>query len=366
MKPLRPLTVSVTELQSFQTCKRQWLLGRQWGNAVDAPELWLGIAVHKGLEALYRQRRENSIKDEIIEYPDAAMSKAYEEYLEKSQEKIAKAYGALWPQASPLYESLSELGRRMLANYLLFDQEAETQFEPIATEKRVYVKIGKKTWLTAQLDVVLKEVDTGFIYITDHKTSSGSFWTNTAKGLDIDMQLTGYAYCLWRITGKVFDVMYNVLIKESPEPPAVLSRPRNGCSLSTNKAQKTTASLYRKAIEENGEDPDDYEEMLEILDEKGWADYFYREASPRNETQVRNFERYAQILVGEMRACLEDPSLAIPAPQGNKCNRCPFLSVCNAMEDGSDYEALLESSFTKMTDDPYTTPERMRKDINGN
>lgn len=360
---MKPLTVSVTELQSFQTCKRQWLLGRQWGSAVDAPELWLGIAVHKGLEGLYRARKNGS---QAGESPEDVMHALYERYLETSLDKIAKAYGVLWPQASPLYESLSELGRRMLANYMLFDQEAETQFVPIVTEKRVYVKIGKNTWLTAQLDVVLKEVDTGFIYITDHKTSSGSFWTNTAKGLDIDMQLTGYAYCLWRITGQVFDVMYNVLIKESPEPPAVLSRPRNGCSLSTNKAQKTTASLYRKAIEENGEDPDDYEEMLEILDEKGWADYFYREASPRNETQVRNFEWYAQILIGEMRACLEDPSLAIPAPQGNKCNRCPFLSVCNAMEDGSDYEALLESSFKKMTDDPYTTPERMRKDTNGN
>ena len=57
--------------------------------------------------------------------------------------------------------------------------------------------------------------------VVDHKTAAQK--PAEGRSLDIDDQLTGYAYVYWRLTGELpRQMVYNVLIKALPGPPRVI------------------------------------------------------------------------------------------------------------------------------------------------
>jgi hypothetical protein len=295
--------------------------------------LWFGSAIHAGLEGYYKSGRKT-------EYAQVA----YAKWCNDSYDELAKAYGSLWDEAEVEYRGLVGIGSSMLSHYAVYDHSAQYQFVPISVEQRVYLPIpGTKDHLTARLDVLGREMHSGMVAVVDHKTSSGGH----AQGrmLDLDEQLTGYAYTYHRVTrGKLPDiVVYDVLKKKVPEAPRVL---KNG-ELSRDKAQGTTFEMYLTAIHEKGDDPthEYYREILDALKARGWDDFFMREVSYRNLEQVNAYERRVKLVLAEMRRVIADPNLAYPNPQPILCNGCPFLAVCLQMEDGSDYGHTLSTAY---------------------
>ena len=46
----------------------------------------------------------------------------------------------------------------------------------------------------------------------------------------------------------------------------------------------------------------------------------------------------------------EDPQeYAYPSPGTYRCSKCRFLGVCKAMDDGGDYQAILDSGFLRFS-----------------
>lgn len=352
----RNLVASVTEIQRFQSCKRRWWLGRQWDEEWDKPHFFLGSLVHAALEGFYTAKKIEGTSS-AYKYQVETLWQYFNGYVDDHLPGILANYGEYSGQAKEAYDGIIEVASRMLENYLEYEQTADLQFKRVVqVEKRYYVDLGGGNYLTAKIDLICN--DGMFYRITDHKTSKGS--ATTGKALDLDEQLTGYTYVVWKKTDHIMEPTYNVLKKKAPEKPRIL---KNG-TISKAKGQNTSYALMLEAITQHGADPDDYFEVLEHLQASGWDAYFYREGTPRNKHQLLSYEWRTRLIMEEMRDIIADPKLAYPTPNGFKCARCPFLSVCNAMEDGSHYESLLESSFERTSNDLYDTPERQKQDRN--
>jgi CRISPR/Cas system-associated exonuclease Cas4 (RecB family) len=342
------LVVSVTELTGFQGCRRRWYLGRQYRQSgMAAQNLWFGTAVHEGLAGYWGNNRD-----------PGKMIAAYYEETSRVAKALREEYGDLWTKAiNSSFMKVIELGEEMLTNYVEYDHDENTiiQFRPLRVKKRYFVPLGDGNYLTGEIDLIA-EVD-GMIAVVDHKTSDGSAATGVA--LDMDEQLTGYTYIIWRVLKETRcpdEAYYDVLMKVVPEPPAILKA--GDPTTAKGKLKHTTHDLYLKTLKECNLDPKLYTDVLQDLAERGMDSFFRREGSPRNLAQARNYGKRVRIMMEEMRRCIENPELAVPSPSAMRCPRCPFQMVCLGMEEESGWQDMLKTNFVHAMTDPYEKPER--------
>ena len=332
--------VSVTEVSQFRECRRQWLLGTHLGYTPRSgkPELWFGTLMHSALQVF----TERGVKQAIRFW-----FKQYDEEIKA----IAKSYGGLWEQARELYDEYRELGAGMLQNYELFVDAMQLEMTTVQLEQRVWVPIMEPTSfaavtkrrpigvkLTARMDRIVAIGDD--LFILDYKTGSAP----SGKSLEIADQPSGYSYVHYRLTDElVVGVIIEALMKRLPEEPRIL---QNG-DLSTDKRQNTLPALYQAEMKRRGlMRSAKHMETLEALIQQGWDGYFEREITQRNYEQLMSYEDHLYYTVYDMKAAAADPlHVAYPSPSLMRCPRCPFLNVCTAMEDGSDYEYLLDTHF---------------------
>ena len=352
----RRLTASVTELLQFTNCRRRWYLSRSYTGTTEAPALIFGSMIHKGLEGYFTWKR---LQPDQPKAWIAGMLDYYDKYCQQRAADAAVEYGILWEQAGPAFLDFIDIGRKILLNYAKYDPTAEIPITPRLIERRIFIPLDsqKKNVLTMRWDV-MGETFNGMSAIFDHKTSSGSHASGVV--LDIDEQMTGYGYGYWRVHERqrtIDMIVYDVIMKKIPAEPKML---KNG-ELSKDKSQDTTLELFEEKLDELGLEHQEYWQILEALEAKGWGSYFIREASPRNIEQLRNYEDRVQIIFEEMRASIENPRLAYPSPSPMKCPRCPYLEVCTSMEDGGDSQYLLDSVYVKHSKTPWTLPPRYKE-----
>lgn len=271
--------------------------------------------------------------------------------------KVKEGYGGLWEGVEQLYGELDELGEGMLHNYELFAEAQGMEMTTINLEQRVWVSIMRREgWsrknpeeaelpikLTARFDrMVAIDNNSDDLYIVDYKTGSS---TGTGRTLDLNDQASGYSYIYWRLTDEEeipAGVIFEKLLKKIPEEPRIL---KNG-KLSTAKNQNTLPDLYEAKMREMGlMKSAEHLECLDALRAEGWDGYFERELTSRNLQQILSYEEHLFFTVSEMQAVVRDPRKAYPSPSSMRCPRCPFQSVCLAMEDGSDYESLIAARY---------------------
>lgn len=360
MKPLtrtktRRLTASVTELTSFQTCRRRWYLSRLYTSNTQGAALLFGSAIHSGLEGYFTAKKKFPTDKKLQK---AAMQAYYIEACEKTKEEEKPEYGPLWEYQEGNLNDIFEFGRKVLVNYIDFDHDSDTQIVPIIVEKRLYFPLDpkKKNVLTMKWDAMGTIFDSDSTAIIDHKTTSGGIISRGAM-LDIDEQMTGYAWGYWVMHNrqKLIDyIVYDTLTKKLPAPIRVLK----GGKLSAAKDQDTIMPILVATVKEYKDKLDRFYELIAVLEEKGWDNFFKREASPRNEAQLINYEERTNIIFEEMRAAIEDPRKAYPSPGPIKCPHCPFLKVCTSMEMGEDSQYMLDQEFKQHGKTPWTLPPR--------
>ena len=213
--------VSHSELTTYLDCQKKWDLIYNKGLKIDNIHLQFGSMGHEVLET-------RIIPDESL-YPE-----------------LKEAFGiSSWN------------------NYFttIFNELDETfkDFEVLHKEYRVETDDIKGV-----IDVVWKNKTTGKILITDYKFS------NKDKGqVDIwlDEQLYIYAAAYASLNNLTLDdinIGYINIPKAEMKKPRVL---KNG-TLSKDKAQNTTYALYLEAIEENGLNVADYEDILSEITDK--------------------------------------------------------------------------------------------------
>lgn len=323
------MKASVSSITSFSSCRRRFWFDQTYRTPVPSIPLWTGQVVHAGLEGYYRGDR--NCEKMIAEAKKYALNEIAR--YESEMPSIVSVAGELTSSAE------DALG--YLANYGQFDNldTLEGTVERVELPFRIPTLTNPTRIVSGRIDLVLRS-PSGGLCIVDHKTMGTR---PNLSGLDVDEQITAYAWAAWRLFGEVPDkVVYNVLVKTFPQKPRSLARG----GLSKDKTQSTTYSLYLQAIEEIKADPSDYADILDHLARTGWGNYFARVESSRNEAELRAFDRRAATKIRDIEAILARPDdEAYPSPSSFTCGFCPYLGACKAKDDGGDWKSMLDARF---------------------
>jgi len=355
--------LSTTERQEFKECRRRWdfaSLSRQ-GIEPNRPAvaLWFGTGIHHALEMLYQRRAEFGADPayfgEMSDYD--YVQKTWLDWYDAELKRLEESQTVLWDEQKQALEETRDLGQKMLANYEAWSSVADykdsTGFKRVLyTEREFAVIIPDETgkpyhftdgsgqvwemWLVGRLDMVVEDFD-GRIWVLDHKTSKDRL---DEEILILDDQMTLYLWAAQQILQKPIEgCYYNVLRKKLPVVPQVLA---SGKGLSKAKSIDTTYEVYLQAIEENGFDPADYEDILDHLANKKTG-FFERVKVRRNQHDLAMAGR---MLLLEAIDMLNDPYI-YTNPTWDCKWKCDYKDLCLAMNRNDDVAYLKDTMFRK-------------------
>lgn len=334
-------TIRTSERIAFKKCRRLWDYTSQNRMNLEPVKmnnnLSFGIAIHVGLEYYYDPQFWDLDDRSKLQRAVIAFTHTLEE--QRNAEKKANL-GSLSVERGQEFDELEELGVGMLEHYGDWapERDRELGLVPLSVEEAIKVPIGEVNGETiyyqARIDMVARHRD-GHIYLWDHKTAAYVGGDHTF--LDLDTQISSYFWIYEQKYGELpKGMMYNELAKKVPQPPKQL---KNG-TLSQDKRQNTTLSLYVKEIDRLGLDSEPYSGMLTYLAEKE-EDYFLRTLVIRTPAEIATQAQYIREEVVDM---LYDPSL-YPNPSKLYCNTCEFRAPCTVRNEGEDDSFLLQDSM---------------------
>lgn len=307
-----------------------------------AEALWWGSGVHFALEDYHGYQRFADMSEALDAYAAAfdpdARPVSWEDVID--QAKAMLDYYVAWLKPRNEY-------RTVVINGV---PQVEAEFELILPI--VQADDSRPVTYHGTLDKVVYEIDApDRWWLVDYKTAAS---IDVSK-LETDGQITAYLWGAEQHYQHPFEgIIYMQISKTPPEYPRMLTRG----GISTDKRQRTTHSLYRAALLEiypDGVFPNAYIEFLNDLAgmETLEGDKFIRwDKVTRNETAKISFYHNMIAEVTEML----NPQLALyPNPTRDCSWDCSARSVCLAMDDGGDYEALLAAEFRERKDgkDPW-------------
>jgi hypothetical protein len=384
--------ISVTERGSFRSCRRRWRL-EVIDNLTPKAPAWafaFGTGIHSALETYYeiaagRVKRSKRTRD-----PLQLVLARFDQWYKEMDKEQALLLGSLYTDAAKdeLWD-IRNLGMTMLTNYAEYSNNiAETDpWEIIAIEGRGADKLGtgdlkgypksakphisegrvlvpivhpitKKPltgvpYLSGRIDLIVER--RGKLWVVDHKTTATS---PSDRGIDFEDQITGYSYIVWRLTGAlVRGTIFNYLVKQVPkEPRRVQPSKNNPMGLSTAIDQLCLARDYRQALIDDGLmvkghiASEKHAACYAALLATGWDPYFKRFEVQRNMHEIQSFERRLYQEYEDMREVYGDEDRAYPNPSVWHCPSCPVAPICQAMEDGSDVEGIIESRYMQAPD----------------
>lgn len=355
--------LSTTERQEFKECRRRWDFGSLSRKGIEpnrpAIALWFGTGIHHALEMWY------SGQGDIAWH--------FRAWYEKELKRLEESQAVLWDEQKQEMEATYELGRDMLLNYVQWARVADykdgTGFKRVLyTEREFAVPVpgedgqpyhftdGKgqvwEMWLVGRLDMVVEDFD-GRIWVLDHKTSKDRL---DEEILILDDQMTLYLWAAQQILKHPIEgCYYNVLRKKLPVVPQVLA---NGKGLSKSKSIDTTYEVYLQAIEDNGFDPADYEDILDHLANKKTG-FFERVKVRRNQHELAMAGR---MLLMEAIDMLNDPYIYTNPTRDCKW-KCDYKDLCLAMNRNDDISYLLKTMYRKRSTEEGSVYNR--ETING-
>ena len=181
-------------------------------------------------------------------------------------------------------------------------------------------------------------------WVLDYKTAKGA---DTRK-LDTDDQISAYMWAASQVFHrKFYGFIYLQLTKDLAKPPKILA---NG-DISSDKKQKTTYALYKKAlVEKYGSVQAAPDKNIKTLDyfadvEEPEGDRFIRwDFVPRNDNQkIATYES----IMGEVTLMCDSKLPLFPNPTRDCGWDCPFREICIAKDKGDEAYAneMLNNEF---------------------
>jgi hypothetical protein len=275
------------------------------------------------------------------------------------------------------YKERFRLGYGMLEQYLIYSQNNDTWFEPVAVELKwsfpltvpddVYLPPGlyrdylsHHMFLTGQAatdeaDVVVEgKIDMigrdlrpeweGWYWVFDHKTAKQD---SNKDWLALDDQISAYCLAAWKTGLPIAGFVYSEIFKKVFHPPTPL---KNG-GFSKNKQQDTTFAMYVQTLSATyGKVPEEYMEFLEWLQEN--------EKSPVKRTEIRRNEQELRLLerriLDEAIDMLDHPRI-YPSPGKMNCNGCWFYAPCLTTQEGGDVKTILETNYRQRDNNAGST-----------
>jgi len=307
-----------TEITDFLRCRKRY--DYAWNQNLEPKQrnekLTIGSAIHKFLELWYSDRR---ALDAI---------EAMRVYIMDNSEGLDEMQ----------LQDMIELATGVCTNYI-----ATYGFDDTWTVRGVEVpfsvQLDDNTNYTGTIDLIVEDED-GHIWFVDHKTTASIDIFD--KNSDMDRQISRYWWALQQLGYNVHGFIYNIILKDVPQEPKVL---KSG-ALSKDKAQKTTAKMYRDAIEFRGLNKADYADFLQLLEEQP-KEFFRRLKVERTPAEVL-------ASIDEMEDVIEDIRTARKHYRNitKDCHwDCAFKTLCQAEMDGSNADHIRLELFQTKKDD---------------
>lgn len=207
--------------------------------------------------------------------------------------------------------------------------------------------------LECRIDWIAKSLDTGKVWIIDHKTTRSSI-DDVPGTVEFDLQLALYLEAAEIAGIHVDGAVHNLIRVPKAVAPDVL---RSG-KLSRAKTKNAMPwSLYRQAVLDHGEDPADYADMREALEARRWSMW---RPDVTSDLGRENVLKEAERVLWRM----QEPSepLAARLPYG-ACDRCAYKTLCDYKLDGRDPSSLLGVVYKARDEDsPHWGAETFDED----
>lgn len=341
--------VSVSQLQTFLSCKRKWQYNYIEGlkPRVERSYLTIGKLCHKGMqtamqELWWLQQNKNS-----------GSTNWFNEITNKAVEAIREEYDNYICNTDLLDEEMPDM-EQMLHDAVSVFRQAFEEFEPWkyevitlcdkghpipALELHFKVPCPPTKGLHGYIDAILRDRETGFVWCTDYK-----FRKSLSPDEDeaFNIQNAVYAYACQRMGVEITGTMTWQHVNTPAAEPSIL---KDG-KISRAKI-KTTWAKYEQFCVDHGQDPQDYYlEMEEKLRDIEWC---------RATLEYRNPETIDRI----WKECVVPVAKQVRVAHGKKADNfrsmypwncrvgCPYQSICQAELRGYDADAIREREYTK-------------------
>ena len=331
--------VSVSQLQTFLSCKKKWEYGyiENLTPRVEKSYLTIGKLCHKGMQVAVYMLWQGTPWERALKFGLSAVRDEWTEYM----------------NVTPmLTEELSDMDE-LLHDALSVFSQAFREFEPWKYEVLTLKRSGEEIpalelhfkvpcpptkGLHGYIDAILKDKETGFLWCVDYK-----FRRTLAADDDERFNLQNAVYMMaCRQMG--IDVAGTMTWQRYNTPSTVPKFNQDG-SVSRSKI-RCTWTRYRRFLEEVGLDPTDYEDMEDKL-----ADV----ETCRATREVRSDEMidlvWDQVVESASRSirCLADAYESLdctPSMDPWTCRMCSFQSLCQAELRGYDADYIRETEYT--------------------
>jgi hypothetical protein len=336
--------VRTSDRQYFKRCRQLWDFTskiRQNYEPYQRPiAMDFGSAFHAAMEAYYNPKTWN----DTISHTQESARLAFLDYIHELEQKVKM--GPLEFETD--YMAQKMLGLDMLEHYFIWAPPHDT-FTPVYTEVEFEVPIPGFPEAVYQGRIDMLAEDVYGYWIVDHKTAaqfSGTEW------LALDDQCGSYAWAIQKQLGlEVRGVIYNQIRKKAPHLPKVL---KSG-ALSVNKQQDTSYETFYAYLKQHNYQIHPYQDFLDYL-RANPKEFVRRIKVQYTQQQLMIVEKRIQ---QEAREMLQDPVI-YPSPSPMNCNGCLFFRPCLALQEGSDYQLILDELYEKRrpsaTQGPAPTP----------
>lgn len=335
----RTAVIRTSDRISFKNCRRRWgwssHLRHNLGPREGISPLWFGTGIHFALEDFHGYNR--------FGHPRLA----FEAYVKARHDHDSQRL----PED---HKELLTLGQEMMDYYVIWMQQRKNTLlktywhdgvPQVEVNFRFDIPFDATKWgydkvvYSGTIDRVCID-ENGWLWPLDYKTAAAIATLHYST----DPQIGVYMWAMPHIYNKpVGGFYYQQHRKGTPKAGRIL---KNG-GVSVDKEQATSRLLYRQTlIEVYGsveQAPEANQQLLNVLSgqEDEWQDKFIRI------DKVHRNERAAQSEGVKIIMELEDilnPDLPLyPNPTRDCAAFCPFHSPCVALDDGSDYQHILNT-----------------------
>lgn len=306
------LVVSLSQIKSHRKCKQEhhYRYVEKIERRIKKVQLYRGSIIHDLIKVHIR-------------------GGDWEEEFEKFERKFNKL-----PDLRAEYGDLDDEIWEIMSGYFSYYEDDPLKYLLVESWIDPVVPLVKgKTALGGRIDAVAEDSE-GRRWLVEHKTHE-TFPTEEDRLNDLQTAL--YVWALRKNGWKIDGILWDYIRTKPPAKPEVLK----GGGLSKRKNIDTTYDVYLEAIKEHGENPDDYQDILESL--KGREERFYRRVKlPVNEAIIEPIVRDAK------RTSLEIYHLR-GFPVRNltfMCSRwCDYYQLCTAELRGLDTSFIREREY---------------------
>jgi hypothetical protein len=247
-------------------------------------------------------------------------------------EKYRKQYSQMWNDETEGYPSPEELE----SLYLRYMKKYENDDLDYGGRTEIEIQVEKDGIMFKGIVDKLPTASSGLTFVLDHKTHRILPDEDTRYS---DIQTVLYYWALRELGEKVDGVCWDYIRTKPPAVPEVL---KSG-GLSRRANIDTDYETYLKAVNDNGLNPADYQDMLDKV--KGNT-FFKRIFLPRpNEDLV-------QAVVGDFFSTAKEIQSSTSSVRNltRDCKMCSYYQLCSAEVRGLDSEFIKKQLFVVKSD----------------